>query len=121
MGERMYKPRARWMGRASSAHKGPAHSRSKSPNNPVPDGLNVNRCVSKQTNSGGRKILSLPEHQGDTGQTTGCGHLTPARCPQREDRDGTSGGPAVKNPPCMAGGAGSIPGQGTNPHLPQSH
>lgn len=85
MGE-MYNPRACWTGRASSAHKGPAHSRSKSPNNPVTDGLNVNRCVSKQTDGGGRKILSLPEHQGDTGQTTGRGHLTPARCPQREDR-----------------------------------
>ena len=26
-----------------------------------------------------------------------------------------SGGPLIQNPPCSAGDAGSIPGQGTNP------
>lgn len=55
------------------------------PHNPVTDGLNVNRCLQADRRRG-RKIPSLPEHQGDTGQTTGRGHLTPARCLQREDR-----------------------------------
>ena len=37
-----------------------------------------------------------------------------------EDRD-FSGGPAVRDPPCIAGDADVTPGQGTKtPHMPQS-
>lgn len=73
---------------------------SKNPNNPIPDGLKMSTDVSPG------QVLSLPDHQGDAGQSTAMSHLS---------RDGSSGGQAAKNPPCRSEEAGSVPGQGTEP------
>lgn len=55
---------------------------SKKPNNPIPDGLKMSTDVSPG------QVLSLPDHQGDAGQTTGHGHVTPV---QRRELQGPSG------------------------------